>query len=59
MAGLANGELNDQEELELSFYADASRRSVVLNQPKGHVCLATGSYSTISLMSMYSTTRSC
>jgi hypothetical protein len=37
IAGLANGEFDDQEELEFSFYVEAKRRSVMLNQPTGHV----------------------
>jgi hypothetical protein len=37
MSGVASGEFNDQEDLEFSFYSDASKRSVLLNQPMGHV----------------------
>jgi hypothetical protein len=37
MSGVASGEFNDQEELEFSFYSESSQRSVVLNQPTGHV----------------------
>jgi hypothetical protein len=39
MSGVATGELDDQEDLAFSFYSDASKRSVLLNQPTGHVPL--------------------